>query len=191
MVDFTYGMKGNFGINQPQPSVIQPQQGPQVNQAIEIANSLPVFKMPEAVSRSLDAISNILNNPEITGFDLKRGLINFFTFLSGAAVGTLSGIALVGLTTSPIGWTLAIGALILSVSAANRHGGKNDVLQALRYAGAGFLFAGGVSFLGAANAIYKTPIEFFNSGYLFPGLLSMLTGQAMAMVFAFHDTGVK
>lgn len=196
MVEFPNRTQENFRVNQPEPPqpVDLQQAAPLMHRAIEIANSEPVFSIPEMVSQTLNRISDgFIDTFNLENFDVKKGVINFFNFLSGAAVGALSGIAIVGVSTSPVGWVLAVGALVLTLSAAYRHGGKEDVLHALKYAGAGFLFAGGISMMGTADAVGHVAgmsiAESGYGGYFLSGPLIMMVGQIIGMCCAIIDTG--
>jgi len=110
----------------------------------DTAEEEPSLTDPKEISGKIKNASNI---------DWKKVGIRALSLLAGIALGALTGAAIVGVMTTPVGWAIAGGALLLACVAAYAYDGPKELLHALKYAGIGFVIGfGAAAPIGASSS---------------------------------------
>lgn len=108
----------------------------------EIANQVPIVTPPKSLPQSFEAAKQV---------DWKKVGIRALSFAAGTALGVLTGLAIAGFMTTPVGWALAGGALFFVLMGSYAYGGPKEFFEALKIASAGFVFGMGLGGLQGAN----------------------------------------
>lgn len=101
-------------------------------------SQLPVVDIAETVSPLVKPAKIAQAIQESKEIDWKSVAIRVLSFLAGAALGTLTGLAIGGIMVTPVGWALTGAALLIILIGSAHYGGLKEFLKALCSAAAGF-----------------------------------------------------
>ncbi len=91
-----------------------------------------------------------INSEKDAGTKGRDYAIIFFrtlSFLGGVGVGVLTGLVIIGVAATPVGWGILGAALIIGVIGCAYYGGLKEFIEALKLAGVGFLNGMGITLL--------------------------------------------
>jgi hypothetical protein len=144
-------------MSQPLYPTGQPMEGVNKYMRLNESDDLEQIEFPEVVIHPLEVVKKM---ESASGIDWKKVSIRALSLFSGIALGVLTGMAVAGIMTTPVGWGIAGGALVIlaiALIAAIKHGGVEELLHALKYAGIGFMIGFSAAYASAAAAIVVPP----------------------------------
>jgi hypothetical protein len=111
--------------------------------AVAMAETVTPLESPKEVTQSIKKSEEI---------DWKSISLKALSFLAGAALGVLTGLAIAGTMVTPVGWAIAGGALAILLIGSIAYGGPKEFLHALKYALSGFAIGAGLGATFGINA---------------------------------------
>jgi len=151
--------------------------GPSPNsEVLSLVDKVPVMKSPDKIVQSIKKSEEN---------DWKKISLKVLTFLSSAALGVLTGAAILGTMVTPVGWAIAGGALLIGVIGSVVYGGPEEFYDALKLSASGFIaglgsgyglglmFGAGIGPLGIRPDMFLGGLAVFTAGLLTSGLVAI------------------